>query len=75
MRFQKRLTLPKANMKQLIIGQKYGIKLKDTTMAEQVKVTLDIEGNIEPTIANLKRLKLQIKETADPAEFKKLLFP
>jgi hypothetical protein len=41
-------------------------------MAEQVKVTLDIEGNIEPTIANLKRLKLQIKETADPAEFKKL---
>jgi hypothetical protein len=41
-------------------------------MAENIKVTLDIEGNIEPTIANLKRLKLQLKETADPAEFKKL---
>lgn len=41
-------------------------------MSENIKVTLDIEGNIEPTIANLKRLKLQIKETADPAEFKRL---
>jgi hypothetical protein len=41
-------------------------------MSENIKVTLDIEGNIEPTIANLKRLKLQLKETADPAEFKRL---
>lgn len=39
---------------------------------ETVDININVENNIQPTIAELKKLKLQIKETADPAEFKKL---
>jgi len=44
-------------------------------MAEKkVTVTLDINSNIEPTIANLKALKLQLKQTAAGSDdFKKLV--
>ncbi len=44
-------------------------------MAEKkVTVNLDINSNIEPTIANLKALKLQLKQTAAGSEdFKKLV--
>jgi hypothetical protein len=42
-------------------------------MAEKIKVQLDIESNIEPTIANLKLLKKQLKDTAaGSAEFNKI---
>lgn len=40
---------------------------------KKIKVQLDVESNIEPTIANLKALKRQLKETAaGSAEFNKL---
>jgi hypothetical protein len=37
-----------------------------------IKVKVETEVDIQPTIAELKQLKLKLKETADPAEFKKL---
>ena len=38
-----------------------------------IELDLDIKGNIEPTIANLKKLKLQLKDTASGSdEFKKI---
>ena len=39
---------------------------------KQIKVKVETEVDIQPTIAELKKLKLQLKETSDPAEFKKL---
>jgi hypothetical protein len=39
---------------------------------KNIKVKVDVEADVQPTIAELKRLKLQLKEAADPAEFKKL---
>ena len=42
-------------------------------MAEKVEVDIEINSNIEPTIANLKALKRQLKETAaGSADFNKL---
>jgi hypothetical protein len=42
-------------------------------MAKKVTVKVDVEGNIEPTIANLKALKQQLKSTAAGSEeFKKI---
>jgi len=42
-------------------------------MAKKVKVQVDVEGNIEPTIANLKLLKAELKKTAAGSEeFKKI---
>ena len=42
-------------------------------MAEKVEVDIEVTSNIEPTIANLKALKRQLKETAaGSAEFNKL---
>ena len=42
-------------------------------MAEKIVVDLEVNSNLEPTIANLKALKKQIKETAaGSAEFNKL---
>ena len=37
-----------------------------------IKVKVDVETDVQPTIAELKRLKLQLKETSDPTEFKRL---
>ena len=37
-----------------------------------IKVKVETEVDIQPTIAELKQLKLKLKETADPEEFKKL---
>lgn len=37
-----------------------------------IKVKVDVETDVQPTIAELKKLKLQLKETSDPAEFKRL---
>ena len=37
-----------------------------------IKVKVDVEADVQPTIAELKRLKLQLKETSDPTEFKRL---
>ena len=38
-----------------------------------IELDLDIKGNIEPTVANLKKLKLQLKDTAAGSEeFKKI---
>jgi hypothetical protein len=37
-----------------------------------IKVKVDVEADVQPTIAELKKLKLQLKETSDPAEFKRL---
>ena len=39
---------------------------------KNIKVKVDVEADVQPTIAELKRLKLQLKETSDPAEFKRL---
>ena len=39
---------------------------------KKIAAEIEIKSNIQPTIAELKKLKLQIKDTADPAEFKKL---
>ena len=39
---------------------------------KKIEAEIEIKSNIQPTIAELKKLKLQIKDTADPAEFKKL---
>ena len=42
-------------------------------MAEKVEVDIEINSNLEPTIANLKKLKLQLRETAaGSAEFNKI---
>lgn len=41
-------------------------------MAKQYKVEVDVETNILPTIAQLRDLKRQLKETADPEEFARL---
>jgi hypothetical protein len=42
-------------------------------MAEKVEVDIEVNSNIEPTIANLKALKRQLKETAaGSADFNKL---
>jgi hypothetical protein len=37
-----------------------------------IKVKVDVEADVQPTIAELKKLKLQLKETSDPIEFKRL---
>ena len=37
-----------------------------------IKVKVDVEADVQPTIAELKKLKLQLKETSDPTEFKRL---
>lgn len=40
---------------------------------KKIKVQVDIKPpDIQPTIAELKKLKLQLKETSDPAQFKQL---
>lgn len=40
---------------------------------KKIELDLDIQGNIEPTIANLKKLKMQLKDTAAGSEeFKKI---
>jgi hypothetical protein len=42
-------------------------------MAEKVEIDIEVNSNIEPTIANLKALKKQLKETAaGSAEFNKI---
>lgn len=42
-------------------------------MAEKVQIDLEVNSNLEPTIANLKALKKQLKETAaGSAEFNKI---
>ncbi len=42
-------------------------------MAEKIEVDLEVNSNLEPTIANLKLLKKQLKETAaGSAEFNKI---
>ena len=44
--------------------------MADNTYDTQVNI--DVDTNIQPTIAQLKELKKQLKLAADPAEFKKL---
>jgi hypothetical protein len=39
---------------------------------KNIKVKVDVEADVQPTIAELKKLKLQLKETSDPTEFKLL---
>jgi len=39
---------------------------------KNIKVKVDVETDVQPTIAELKKLKLQLKETSDPAQFKLL---
>jgi hypothetical protein len=39
---------------------------------KNIKVKVDVEADVQPTIAELKKLKLQLKETSDPTEFKRL---
>ena len=39
---------------------------------KSIKVKVDVEADVQPTIAELKRLKLQLKETSDPTAFKQL---
>ena len=39
---------------------------------KNIKVKVDVETDVQPTIAELKKLKLQLKETSDPTQFKLL---
>jgi hypothetical protein len=39
---------------------------------KNIKVKVDVEADVQPTIAELKKLRLQLKETSDPTEFKRL---
>jgi hypothetical protein len=42
-------------------------------MAEKVEIDLEVNSNLEPTIANLKALKKQLRETAaGSSEFNKI---
>jgi hypothetical protein len=41
-------------------------------MAKKVKVEIEVESNVIPTINELRELKKQLRETSDPAEFARL---